>query len=587
MNPAYKFSHTITNWFNLAADWVDPWWWVSTAALLFLITLFGVWPLRAHPEFTQAQAVAVVFRKTLLFLVIIAAVFPVLLFLVASGLPLRQVPSNFSVDFVDMLYAYWTLPVAAVISGYTAKFIYLRYGIPYVSAFIRRFRVIQSSDQESDIRREIGKYEPVNFIPSDYYKPNKVFLGLDEQDKPFYIALDDFRSTHMQIVGPTRSGKGVLLGGIVDQIIRRNDSVFLIDPKLDKFIPHIMAAAAEAAGRKFVYLDLNGVGQGKWAPFKGGDDRDRRARIVSAFNLQGRGTDADVYLARERRVVDQVMKTTNGSIPAMLDYIREHELEDRASRFSDGLREWAEVATFKPPKNKGFSIRRSLLENAVVYIRGSIKDHVIRDATRIFIIELMQEIAALKEARQKHLTVAVDEVRFVISDALVDALATVAGFGANIITAYQSILDLRNLPDKTMNALATEQSVNVNSQIKVLYRAPDYETAEWGARLSGTQFKTVARMEKTDIGRYGEEKWGDTRMMHQVEENIIAENSLLALKPRVAAVYQPGKLTSICRTSWVPVTKQYTPKESANKHTETASTKQEKEVGAESSLNLT
>jgi type IV secretory pathway TraG/TraD family ATPase VirD4 len=279
--------------------------------------------------------------------------------------------------------------------------------------------------------------------------------------------------------------------------------------------------------------------------------------MINTFGLQSRGTDADVYLARERGVVDRLLKQTNGTLPAMVKHIRDNDLQELASRLSDGLKEWNEVPSFSPRKDRGFSIRRSLLENAVVYIRGSVKDHVIRDATRSLIIELVQEISALGDQRKEHLTVAVDEVRFVISEPLVDALATVAGFGVNMITAYQSILDIRNLPDKSLDRQATEQSVNVNSQIKVLYRAPDFDTAEWGAKQSGTQFLTVPRFETTNIGKYGEETWGENRMLTSVEENLITENLLLGLKSRVAIVYRPGELASVCRTSWVPVTKTY------------------------------
>lgn len=577
---AYEFNASMAEWAITATAWMDPWWWVSTALLLFVFMVIGVWPLMTHPNHTQLEAIGVLTRKMgmLVFAVLVVA-FPLVLLTAVTGTSANEkaAAANFITWFVGMAKDYWSLFAAAFLAGWSTKLMVSRYGHTYVSSLMRKFRVVQSGDVQSDIRREIAKYEPVDFLPSKHYKKGKMFLGLDESNKPIYVPLDLYYETHMQIMGPTRTGKGVLLGVILDQAIRQGDSVFFIDPKTDKFIPHIMAQAAEAVGRPFIYLDLNGGGQGKWAPFMGGDLRDRRARMISTYGLQSRGTDADVYLARERGVVDRLLKNTNGSLVAMANYIREHELEELSSRLGDGLKEWAEVPTFTPRKNRGFSVRRSLLENAVVYVRGSIKDHVVRDATRSFIIELVQEISSLSEQRKGHLTLAVDEVRFVISEPLVDALATVAGFGVNIITAYQSILDIRNLPDKTIDRQATEQSVNVNSQIKVLYRAPDPDTAEWGAKLSGTQLKTVPRIETTNIGKYGEETWGDSRMMTSVEEYLITENLLLGLKPRVAVVYQPGKLASVCRTSWVSVEKQYEPREPATAEEQPKEQKQNKE----------
>lgn len=540
----------------------DPFWWLVLSLLLMSLAILGIWPLSVREDAPQGDAIRVIVRKVLLLLTTLHMVaLPVILASLVYGFSGKQAAA---VDdllgwYGHMVGKYWTAPLAGIVVGILLKFVYVRHITPHLSSWLRKVRVFQTADQQSDIRREITRYQAIDFNPQKHYHKGKVFCGLDEYAKPLYIELADFHSKHLQVIGPTQTGKGVELGVLLDQGIRRGDCVFYIDPKTDKFIPHIMAQACEEAGRPFIYLDLNPDGSGKWAPFTGGTVRDRRARMISAFNLQSRGTDADVYLARERSVVDQLLKKAPPGLGGMAKYVIDNELDERASRLSDGLAEWAEVATFKPRKGRGFSIARSIQENAVVYVRGSISDHLIRDATRIFIMETMQELMKGAGERTHHVTVAVDEVRMVMSQELVDALATVSSFGANIITAYQSILDIRNLPDKTLDARSIEQSVNVNCQLKLLYRAPDFDTAEWGADQSGTVLKTVARMEKTEIGPMGAEKWGRERMLNAVEENLITPNVLLGLQPRVAVLYQPGKLAAICKTCWVPVTKRYDP----------------------------
>ena len=122
-----------------------------------------------------------------------------------------------------------------------------------------------------------------------------------------------------------------MLDVILEQMIREGCGVFYISPKGERYLPHTLAAAAEHAGRPFIYLDLNGAGPGRWSPFAGGEARDARTRLVLAFNLQSLGTDADVYLARERRVVDELVANTNLTVPTMVNYLREHELEETPS----------------------------------------------------------------------------------------------------------------------------------------------------------------------------------------------------------------------------------------------------------------
>jgi hypothetical protein len=121
------------------------------------------------------------------------------------------------------------------------------------------------------------------------------WLGLDEKNRPITIPIDTWFETNMQVIGPTRYGKGVILGTLMDQAIRRGDGLFYVDPKKDHFAPQVMYQACKEAGRKFYYLTLHDEGIGQWAPFAGGTIRDALARLEIAFGLELTGDPGTDY----------------------------------------------------------------------------------------------------------------------------------------------------------------------------------------------------------------------------------------------------------------------------------------------------
>ena len=68
--------------------------------------------------------------------------------------------------------------------------------------------------------------------------------------------------------------------------------------------------------------------------------------------------------------------------------LEQQGLDENAKRLYGGLIEWAKIQSLNP-HSQGLSIEKCLLNNAVVYIRGSLDDKVIRDATRILIMEII------------------------------------------------------------------------------------------------------------------------------------------------------------------------------------------------------
>lgn len=541
-------------------QWADPWWWVSISFCLLVLCTIHFLPLELKPEnHDLSDRIFLFFRRIFLgALVGLGVLFPLGLYLafgMAAGRSNGKAASHVLLGlYADMAMRYWGLPVAAIISGVTMNLCWHRYGEPAISQFLRKHRVKQIEDERSDVRDEVGKYQTKRFDPEKYFIPDNYFVGLGVDNKPIYIPAEIFESTGTASIAPTGFGKGVNAGVLLTQAVRRGNTVFWVDPKGDKRAPHILQAEAKRAGRPFVYLDLTPEGKGSWAPFKGGSLRDRRARLLAAFRLGATGTNADVYKTKERSIVDKILKTTDGSISALLEAAIGFLGKDDLSELREGLSEWSQISTFTSNrKRKGHSIEASLLNNAVVYVKGSITDNVIKSATRCYVSELIQEAIRLDSQRTSHLTIFTDEVRFIISNEIVDALATMREFRANMMLATQAISDLRNLEDKTIDGAALQSSVEINCQVKLIYRAGDSDTAEWGQRLSGTKYIRVAGNEKTEINRWGAEKWDKVRAFNQEEVPFFSENVFLSLPPMVTVVYQPRALPQVAFSSWINV----------------------------------
>lgn len=548
--------YAVLNWFGQVnyslMEWTNDFWWPVWAGIIFIGCLISMAPLSTHHEQPFYQIIFVWVRRVILWLGVILIALPfVMLYLYDMTMQNQLADSQqaWLSWFLNLAKQNWFIIFSSAASGWMLRFMFKRYALPAWSGVLRRLRNKQTDDSPTDIRQESSRFTAKDFLPSKHYKKNSILIGLDENNKPIHVPSDTWYETNMQVIGPTRYGKGVIMGGLMDQAIRRGDSLFYIDPKKDKFAPHVMYQACLATGRKFYYVTLHDDGIGKWAPFAGGTDRDALTRLESAFGLEFTGDPGtDYYKSQERKELEKAFQKTRN-----VDGLKTLMEDTEANRINAELARWSNVKSLCPKKGSGFSIEKALKEGAVVYVQGSLDDSVVKTATKIFITELIQEARRLDKDRDTHLTAVIDEVSFLASKTLAQALATAVGFRVNFVLAYQSQNDLLNIDDKTVNPKYVHQSINVNSQIKAVYGGADFETAEWAANLSGTIVKEVTKMEKTDISGTGGETWENQRTVGAQEENYINTNMVLSLPPRVCVFVQPRHLASVCFSSFVPV----------------------------------
>ena len=114
--------------------------------------------------------------------------------------------------FVHLAQQKWPLVLGAAVSGWTLRFMFKRYPLPAWSGLLRQHRNPQTVETLSDIRDESLRFKEKSFVPSKYYRKEAIVIGLDEKNQPIAIPIDTWHETNMQVIGPTRYGKGIILG---------------------------------------------------------------------------------------------------------------------------------------------------------------------------------------------------------------------------------------------------------------------------------------------------------------------------------------------------------------------------------------
>ncbi|MDA3903569.1 MAG: hypothetical protein PF441_09005, partial [Desulfuromusa sp.] len=329
--------NTILKLFEFLSSWLDPWLWITTGIILFILCVIGISPIKDEVESSTPELALIKIRRLLL--AILATLYLLIPLIVAllSAVVLRsdwyELFNSFFFSVVDSLKHLWTAPAAGLLAGLFLRIGWKRYYMPLRSRFWRQLRFKQSADSLSDIRKEKSRLEPQTFLPANFYKNEQFCYGLDEGKKPIYIAEEIWKVHNQKIIGPTQTGKGVLIGVQLDQSIRKNHCTIFVDPKGDKHAIHIMHQACKAAGRKLIVLDFSSVSDAlTWEPFLNGSTRERRARLHFAFGLKDTGSDADFYKANERKVIDAVWEKWNGTISNLESILSEGKNADNSKR---------------------------------------------------------------------------------------------------------------------------------------------------------------------------------------------------------------------------------------------------------------
>ncbi|GBQ46992.1 TraM recognition domain-containing protein [Komagataeibacter europaeus] len=549
---------------------MDPYlFWGMCLSLMFL-GMVGLTPLHPHKDLTSHGMIMLVFRR-----IALASMAAEVTLFIGFAITLQGTLGEENLNKLLHIYAWRWLPMLPLflIVGIICRLVYHRWAVPRISSLLRRMRITQTEDTVSDMKNEITKYRAIDYDPLKYMRPGEMFLGLDISTKaPQYLDLATWDETHKITVGTTRYGKGITFQIWASQAIRRGKTLFHIDPKTDKYMPHVLKQEAEKHGKTFLSVDLmSRDAKGTYAPFVHGSPEDRRSRLYEVLSLRDSGTTADFYKTVARRYLVNIFHDADAqnqptTIPWLLEQVEAMKEDDTGNRDEDTARRKSlesvvsrltEMAAYERISGKGgFSIAKTLLNpnGAVVYFRGHLEDQVILAATRAFIIELRQEIKRLHQDRKTEVEIQVDELKFLLSKTILGSLATITGEGATFCLAFQSFGDIENPEDETINGRAALQAIKVNCQVKEFFGGSDSDTARWIAETTGDTSKRAVRMEQTEVNAMGGESWASKRTFGDVQEYVIPENVVKALTPKVAVLMRPNHLATVVTVAPVKVT---------------------------------
>ena len=392
-------------------------------------------------------------------------------------------------------------------------------------------------------------YDPLPFCKSE----NRLFLGMDPDGDAVYVDQALWRRSHVDIVGMTGSGKGVLAGVLLTQAVRQGEAVVVIDPKDDEYAPRVMIRAAREMDVPFYHLDLLAE-TARWNPLQGKKADEIEELLVASLGLGERGTEADFYRLNDRRAVREFARLHDDeSLPVALKTFRDQPVARKATKFVDDMEEIA--ATPSAQAEEGLDIARAIAEGAVVYVRGSPRHSRILKLQKMFVLSVIQHCERRTREEARQVCLFLDEFRYLVSAPVLEALASIRDKRAHLILAHQTVNDLRNVSDD-LNPEQVVSSVTENCGLKFSYQVNDPDTALWLARMSGN-ILVDDETRSLEANAVLAERARNIRSLRQSERHLVDTNMLQSLPPRCAVSYGNG-LARFVFTSPVPVGKDMT-----------------------------
>jgi hypothetical protein len=356
------------------------------------------------------------------------------------------------------------------------------------------------ADELTDVRRVAQllprppRYEHAAFF-ARARKADAVFLGVDENRVPVLVPRRVWVKSNVQMMGVPGAGKTVQASVALWQGVANGDAVFAIDPKADEWLPSVLAEACETAGKPFRYIDLRAAAP-QFNPLAGIAPHELDELFVAGFGLGRQGEAADFYRLDDRKASRSLARALAGtgatvrSMCAAAAEILGEKLGAAAKGFLHALEELADIAAIDIAD--GLDLREPLRKGGCVYITGSLRHDAILMLQRMLLIRLMQLVEG-RERAGRHVSIFLDEYRYMVSQPALSALGTARDCGCNVLLAHQSLGDLGNVAPGLEPAAVRATTID-NTPIKWLYRSTDEATAQWVAGLTGTIPAASSRM---------------------------------------------------------------------------------------------
>ena len=485
--------------------------------------------------------------------------------LVACAVTVWVYPNQNVVAWWFWTLSFYKLPIgggigAGLLSGVVVWFI-LRRKIQPGIMHVLGLGVVEG-DAFSDVRTIKNQLpKPIKYDPRKYFaasrKRNRVFLGIDQFRKIVEIPREIWKKTHVQILGPTGVGKGLMACSCLAQAILYGDAVFVIDPKNDEYAPSVLREVCQRAGKLFHFIDLR---RGK--PFqidllKGISKEDLISLLIAGFSLGERGSDADHFRKNDRKAARHIAGLVDSG-PVSFKLLAERAavvlpegFADKCEGFLLSLGELSELESVQaPPGSIAVGLDEIINEGGCLYFVGSTDDEAVVVLQKMLLLRIAQLVAARpRDGEQRHVSIFGDESRYMMSKKLGDLLGSIRDKNCNILLAHQSLDDLKT-GDVPSPAVVID-----NTALRCMYRSTTEEMARWISSQTGTIVvnKSGQKIQKNAAG--GQVGPNET-YMSQVERQKIDVNMVQNLPNNVAVVVGADE-ARLAFTSPIPVNEKF------------------------------
>ncbi|HCI5737155.1 TPA: TraM recognition domain-containing protein [Klebsiella variicola subsp. variicola] len=454
----------------------------------------------------------------------------------------------------------WSVQIAFTVIGVIFHIMLRRVFTPELDRIKKR--LIKKTTLERELRTDVRTVksllpETLHYDPLDYIDLNKgIFTGMDRENEPIYLPLNDWQKQHADIIGTTGAGKGVAAGILLYQSIIAGEGVFVMDPKDDEWAPHLYQKACEDAGKPFALIDLRKQHY-QLNLIEDITPDELEELFVAGFSLAEKGQESDFYRIDDRKAARIAAQFVSDNPSATIrdvyngDYVQ--GVAEKIKAFFGKIEELAILNAINSPE--GFSLKHIFDEGGCCYVVGSMRNSKIITAQRMLLVRLYQ----LAEKRDRvtdvprPIAIYLSELKYHLSRPALEGLGAARDKGVHIIMDHQSIADLKDCP-ADLKGDAVVGAVVENAKFKLVYRVMDPDTAEWVARMSGTILvDDELRKAKTD--NMLTETIDSERTIRQAERFFIDSNMILNLPDFVSFIFTTKTLPSASLISPIKVRK--------------------------------
>lgn len=469
--------------------------------------------------------------------------------IVAAAFILLPVVAKFALG--RTLFDAWWLDalifVFCAVVGVAAGFYMLRQGVQKLDKIKQKMTV--TSEQERNRKTDVRYIDEFLPDPMAAYDTEKyidfskgTFLGLGEDKNPIYWPAGK-TLPHVEVAGTTGSGKGIFIGMLISQNIGQGEAVFVVDPKNDEWLPHVVATAAKKYGKQYHYINLRPSAPPQLNLFAGANVEEIEELFLAGFGLAETGKSSDFYSIADREAAAFLAKEAvkPGATPATLcaDFYDIIKKEMKAEKFAGYLREMAAIPSVNAAA--GIDLRKIVAEGGAVYVVGSMRNAKVMRLQKMLVIKLIQlaeERDRTGDAKLRPVSCVLDEFIYHISKPTLEGLGAARDKGMHITLAHQALADFARC-GADLDKEAVMGAVMENCKLKLVYKIEDPDTAEWLARKSGkilvddetrTVEKNLALSETVD----------DKRTIRQAERYYMDDNMIMNLHERLGIVFGLG-----------------------------------------------